>query len=198
MSTGLLLSGGIDSIAIAYWKRPSVAITIDYGHAPAAAEIDASVQVCQALGIQHDVVRIDCSSLGSGDLANAPALSVAPVPEWWPFRNQLLVTIAAAHALRLDIKQLLVGTVVSDRAHADGSPPFIETLSRLLQLQEGELSLEAPAIGMSSADLVRASGIPAGLLAWAHSCHVGCFACGQCRGCAKHFTTMQELGNDAY
>jgi len=180
VSTGLLLSGGIDSIAIAYWKRPSVAITVDYGHAPAAAEIESSEQVCRALEIRHDVLRVDCSSLGSGDLANAPALPLAPVPEWWPFRNQLLVTIAAAHALRLGVKRLLLGTVVSDRAHADGAPSFVDALSRLLQMQEGGLTLEAPAIAMSSAELVRTSGVPAGLLAWAHSCHVGPLACGQC------------------
>jgi 7-cyano-7-deazaguanine synthase len=196
--TGLLLSGGIDSIALAYWKRPAVAITIDYGQAPAAAEIQAATQVCEALDIEHDVLRVDCSSLGSGDLANTPSLPMAPVPEWWPFRNQLLVTIAAAHALRSDVRHLLLGTVAPDRAHADGTPLFVEALSALLAMQEGEITLEAPAIAMSSADLVRASGIPFGLLAWAHSCHVGTLACGRCRGCAKHFTTTRELDLGPY
>ena len=30
MSAALLLSGGMDSIALAYWRKPSIAITIDY------------------------------------------------------------------------------------------------------------------------------------------------------------------------
>lgn len=40
--TAILLSGGMDSIALAYWKRPEIAITIDYGQKPAAAEVVAS------------------------------------------------------------------------------------------------------------------------------------------------------------
>jgi 7-cyano-7-deazaguanine synthase len=196
--TALLLSGGIDSIALAYWKRPDLAITIDYGQAPAPAEIQAATEVCRTLHLAHDVLRIDCSSLGSGDLANRPALSVAPVPEWWPFRNQLLVTLAAAHGLGRGVGHLLLGTVSTDRAHVDGAPAFIEALSALLAMQEGGVTVSAPAVEMTSADLVRSSGIPFGLLAWAHSCHVGTLACGQCRGCAKHFTTTKELGLGPY
>jgi 7-cyano-7-deazaguanine synthase len=198
VKTALLLSGGIDSIALAFWKKPDLAITVDYGQSPAAAEIQAAAQVCRALNIEHDILRIDCSPLASGDLINAPALPMAPVPEWWPFRNQLLVTFAAAHALRREVRHLLLGTVSSDRVHADGAPSFVEALSSLLAMQEGGLTLEAPGIAMSSADLVRTSAIPHGLLAWAHSCHVGTLACGRCRGCAKHFTTTKELGLGPY
>lgn len=198
MAVGILLSGGVDSIALTYWKRPDVAFTIDYGHAPAKAEEHAASQVCKELGIEHDVVRVDCSAVGSGDLANAPALSVAPVPEWWPFRNQLLITIAAARAVARGVDRLLFGAVVTDRVHADGGPQFLAALSSVVALQEGGIVVEAPAIDLSSAALVRASEVPAGILAWAHSCHVGNLACGRCRGCAKHFTTMRELGLDAY
>jgi 7-cyano-7-deazaguanine synthase len=198
VASAVLLSGGVDSIAIAFWKRPEVVFTLDYGQAPANAEIHAAEQVCSELGIRHEILRIDCSSLGSGDLANSPALSIAPVPEWWPFRNQLLVTLAAARAVACGVERLLLGTVVTDRAHADGSPLFVSALSSLMNMQEGGIVVEAPAIELSSAELVRTSDVPVGLLAWAHSCHVGNLACGRCRGCAKHFTTMRELGFDPY
>jgi 7-cyano-7-deazaguanine synthase len=56
MKTGLLLSGGMDSIAIAYWKRPDVAFTIDYGQLSARGEIYASESVCQSLEIPHQVI----------------------------------------------------------------------------------------------------------------------------------------------
>ncbi len=36
--TAILLSGGMDSIALAYWKRPELAITINYGQKPFLAE----------------------------------------------------------------------------------------------------------------------------------------------------------------
>lgn len=38
----LLLSGGMDSISVAFWKRPEIAISIDYGQRAAEAEITAA------------------------------------------------------------------------------------------------------------------------------------------------------------
>jgi 7-cyano-7-deazaguanine synthase len=194
----LLLSGGMDSIALAFWWRPAVAITVDYGQRPAKAEIQAATAACGDLGIEHCVLRIDCSSLGSGDLVGAPALPIAPVREWWPYRNQLLVTIAASECVRRGVPGLVIGTVKTDGAHADGTPRFIEAMSALLELQEGGVTLKAPAIEWTSAQLVRRSEVPIEVLAWAHSCHTSDFACGRCRGCAKHFETMQELGVGPY
>lgn len=69
MRSALLLSGGMDSLSIAWWKRPEIGITIDYGQLAAQAEITASQLICRRLGIEHHVVRIDCRSLGSGDMA---------------------------------------------------------------------------------------------------------------------------------
>ena len=60
------------------------------------------------------------------------------------------------------------------------------------------LRVTVPAIGMSTVELVQRSGIPRGMLAWAHSCHVGNLACGSCRGCVKHFHAMQDLYGEAY
>lgn len=194
----LLLSGGMDSIAIACWARPEMAVTIDYGQAPAPAEIRAASAVAAELGIDHFVVRADMSALGSGDLAGSAALDIAPVREWWPFRNQMLVTIAAMKVLPLGAKKLLIGCLATDGAHADGTADFVQSLNNLLQLQEGGMSLEAPAIQLNAVELVQRSGVPMEILAWAHSCHVGEYACGYCRGCRKHFETTQALGLGAY
>jgi 7-cyano-7-deazaguanine synthase len=35
----VLLSGGMDSIALACWQRPEFAITVDYGQRAAATEV---------------------------------------------------------------------------------------------------------------------------------------------------------------
>jgi len=194
MTTALLLSGGMDSVSIAWWLRPDVAFTIDYGQTPAEAEIVAAEQVARLLGIEHEVIRIDCSSLGSGDLAGTAPAAAAPVSEWWPFRNQFLLTVAGMAAVRCGVSRLLIGALATDGAHADGRPEFIELASKLMAMQEGRIVVEAPAIELDAVELVRRSGIDQGTLAWAHSCHVGNFACGRCRGCTKHFNTWQSLG----
>lgn len=198
MKTAVLLSGGMDSIAVACWRRPEAAITIDYGQRPAAAEIRAAAAVAEALGLEHHIVRANLSALGSGDMAGSAALAVAPVPEWWPFRNQMLITVAAMKGVTIGVEQLLIGTLRTDEVHSDGRVAFIDAMDAALRLQEGAMTIEAPAIALTAVELIRTSGAPMELLAWAHSCHVAEYACGLCRGCRKHYETLVQLGVDPY
>lgn len=194
MSSVLLFSGGMDSVAMAAWKRPDLLLTIDYGQRPAVGEVRAAKVVAECLELSHEVLKIDCTALGSGDLAGIAALTIAPASDWWPYRNQLLITIAASRALSLSATELMIATVRSDGVHADGRREFIDLIDRVLAIQEGGLRLISPAIDISTAELVRKSGIDSTTLAWAHSCHVAAWSCGQCRGCNKRFEVWQELG----
>lgn len=194
MKTALLLSGGMDSISIAWWKRPDIAITIDYGQAAARAEIMAAGAVCEQLGIEHHVIRLDCRSLGSGDMAGRAADAAAPASDWWPYRNQLLITLCAMKVIALGARTLYIGTVRSDELHKDGTPRFVELIDELLRFQEGELRVEAPGIALSTTELARYTQVPADLIAWAHSCHKANLPCGKCRGCNKYDASMFELG----
>ncbi|MEC5407585.1 7-cyano-7-deazaguanine synthase [Paraburkholderia sp. MPAMCS5] len=198
MRTALLLSGGMDSVAIAYWTRPEVGITVAYGQRAAQAEVRAAAEVCDVLNIEHHVIEADLSALGSGDMAGCAPATLAPVSEWWPFRNQMLVTLAAMRAVSVDVNKLLIGTLRTDGLHADGKPEFIAAMNTLLGCQEGKIALEAPAIALTGAELIKTSRVPPDLLAWAHSCHVANEACGMCRGCRKHYETLEELGVAPY
>jgi len=195
MRTALLLSGGMDSIAIAWWKRPDVAITIDYGQLPARAEIAASTAVAKRLNIEHHIVTVDCKSLGSGDMAGLTANEHAPASDWWPYRNQMLVTFAAMKAITIGVRTLLIGSVLSDGSHRDGTPAFVNAISALLALQEGCMTVLAPANELSTTELIRLSGVPDTELAWAHSCHKSDVPCGNCRGCNKYFKILEDLNN---
>lgn len=194
----LLLSGGMDSIAIAAWQRPDVCLTIDYGHKAAEGEIRASSLVCHDLHLEHEVIKVDCSRLGSGDMAGTKPAQIAPIPEWWPFRNQLLVTIGAMRAINLEFNELMIGSVKTDCSHRDGTIEFYKLLDALVSFQEGNLQITAPAIYLTTVELIRRSGLKPETLAYSYSCHTGNLACGQCRGCNKHREVMKELGFDAY
>ncbi|MFT7776626.1 7-cyano-7-deazaguanine synthase [Roseateles sp.] len=113
MKAALLLSGGMDSLSIAWWKRPDVAITVDYGQLPAQAERSAVASVCAQLGIEHHIVGIDCRALGSGDMAGSTPNEHPPASDWWPYRNQMLITFAVMRAISLGVQRLLIGTVMS-------------------------------------------------------------------------------------
>ena len=185
----ILLSGGMDSIALAYWMHPEVAITLDYGQRSAEAEITAASQVANILSMEHHVLRIDCSSLGSGDLVGTTPIGNAPVSEWWPYRNQMLVTLALMKAIQLDVCELMV-----DAQHTDGTAAFYEQLSKLVLMQEGSIKVTAPAIEMTTVELVKRSGIPENILMYAHSCHTSNHPCGRCHGCTKYMYVKEQLG----
>lgn len=189
----LLISGGIDSAALAYDLGPDLAITVDYGQTPAEAEIQASQEICRELGITHEVLRFDTSELGTGTMSAQDQIEVASTPEWWPFRNQLIITIAAIDAVKRGAEKLIIGTVESDREHADGTPEFLRLIDELVSLQEGELHISAPAKDLTSKELVSETGISPDLLGWTHSCHVSNNPCGTCRGCRKRQDVVDEI-----
>lgn len=196
--TGILLSGGIDSCSLAFWKVPSIAFTVDYGQVCAEAEIRSATQIARILNMRHEIIHVDCSSVGSGDLANTPPSKWASTREWWPFRNQLIITLVAGRAIDLNVKNLLLGIVKEDRTHKDSTRQFLKKIDNLVAMQEGHIRVLAPAVNLTSTELVRRSKIKQRNLAWSHSCHKSNFACGRCRGCFKHQNVMKVLGYGVY
>ena len=194
MSELLLLSGGIDSTALAAWRSPALCVTVDYGQRSAEGEILAAVQVCQDLHLSHEVLTARTSSIGCGDLVGESPSVHSPHTDFWPFRNQYLITVASMIALKRGCDTVLIGTVCTDVRHRDGSHEFLASMNHLLGMQEGNLRLYAPAANLTTEELVRRSLIQPATLAWSHSCHTGNLACGQCRGCQKHSEVTQALG----
>lgn len=194
MSRIVLLSGGIDSSAVSAWIRPDVAVVVDYGQLPAKGEIRSATAVANALKIPVHVISANCSELGSGLLLGQETpLKTAPTTEWWPFRNQLLITLVGAWAVKFGFNELVTGSVRGDDRHADGSTAFYSGIDRLMSIQEGCIRVTAPAIALTSVDLVHISGISREILGWTHSCHRAEWACGTCPGCLKHVEVISQL-----
>jgi 7-cyano-7-deazaguanine synthase len=191
----LLLSGGVDSSALAFAAKPDIALGIDYGQVAAVAELEAAAFVASKAGIQFESLQVSARSLGGGSMSGMKVSDAAPCPEFWPFRNQFILTLAAMACHQRGVTSLLFGAVKSDGDwHRDGSSEFFRLLSNILGYQEGGMSISVPAIEVSTTDLVLSSGIPRDVLAATHSCHVSNLACGQCRGCAKREGVFYDLG----
>jgi 7-cyano-7-deazaguanine synthase len=194
MSKILLLSGGLDSTALAAFLIPEYCITIDYGQRAACAEIGASKKICAELGLKHDVLHIAVPQLGVGDMSNSPSSSLSKHSEFWPFRNQFLITVGAMYAAKHNYNSVLIGSVSTDKRHKDGTKEFLEAINATVSMQEGGISVLAPALEMTTNELITKSKIPLSILAWAHSCHTSNIACGQCPGCNKHSSIMRQIG----
>lgn len=194
MKKAILLSGGIDSAVLAYWKKPDLAININYGQLPAIAEQKAARAIARALGIKLICLNIDCSVLGSGDLINRTQLRQGSSREWWPYRNQLLITMAAAEAIRHEVKELMIGAVITDQKHADGKRKFYQLIDQLIKFQEGRMRISVPAIEYHTEELIQLKKVPVSLLGWTHSCHKSNLPCGKCNGCNKHLYIKEQIG----
>jgi 7-cyano-7-deazaguanine synthase len=190
MSRVLLLSGGLDSACIAAWQRPEHCLNITYGQKAAVAEQRSAAAVAAHLGLPFTHITVDATSASAA--IRAPA--EGPVSDevlWWPFRNQLLITLAAAWAVARGHSEVLTGTVAGDgERHADGRQEFYDVMTALLQVQEGNLRLSAPAIRLTPTELIAVSAIDDATLGWTHSCHMDNIPCGRCPGCIKRASVL--------
>lgn len=194
MNELLLLSGGLDSAALAAWRKPRWCLFIDYGQRAAHAERRAAQMIAHLLSLDFHTLSVDCSAFGGGLMSGHALSTVAPTPEWWPYRNQLLVTFAAAWGVTREVATIAIGTVNTDRRHRDGTIGFYQNLDALLAYQEGGLRVRAPAIECTSDELITRSGISDEILGWTHSCHTGNSACAVCPGCRKRQETLDSIG----
>ncbi|MBA0045121.1 7-cyano-7-deazaguanine synthase [Mycobacteroides sp. LB1] len=197
MRTVLLISGGLDSAALTAWVRPDHCLYIDYGQRPAVAEGRAARQVATELEVPFDAVSVPAAVIGRGLMADTVHGSGPDgvSPEWWPYRNQFLITIAAAWGVQRGFEAVLIGTVASDGArHADGRGEFLSGMDTVLRLQEGGVRLQAPASHLSAAELLAVSGISDAVIGWTHSCHRANLPCANCPGCVKHAEVLHRAG----
>lgn len=182
----LLFSGGLDSTCAAAICEPDSAVTFTYGQVPADGEVAASRKLTSLLGLEHHVVDAPLRWTGTGLLAGRAPSEKSAAPEWWPFRNQLLVTLAAAWAIGSENVELIVGAVAGDgERHVDGTRGFFDGLDDLVAMQEGGIRVRAPFLDLDPVEVVRRSGLGLDVLSWTHSCHRGSVACGDCPGCVK-------------
>jgi 7-cyano-7-deazaguanine synthase len=192
----LLLSGGLDSAALAALRRPDTCLTIDYGQVSARGEIAASTAICGELALIHRTITVAAHELGAGLLAGEDRpTDQRPSPEWWPFRNQMLATFGAAWAVMNEHDLVTIGSVATDgERHVDGRADFYDRLDALVAMQEGRVHIEAPAVHSTTIELIEAAQLSDSVLGWTHSCHTSAIACGQCPGCEKRLAVLERLG----
>lgn len=136
----IVVSGGMDSITLLYEmkERIALAVTFDYGSNHNAREIEYAKLHCSRLGIRHVVIELAfihdyfCSSLLQG--ADA-------IPEGHyedenmkstvvPFRNGIMLSVAAGMAESYGLKHLLIANHGGDHAiYPDCRPDFIRSMS---------------------------------------------------------------------
>jgi 7-cyano-7-deazaguanine synthase len=213
----VLVSGGLDSATVLAMARQQgydcYALSFDYGQRH-RVELSAAADVAARLGArEHRILKIDLGALGGSALTDssiavpeAPqsttAASAIPVT-YVPARNTIFLSFALAWAEVVGSNDIFIGVNAVDYSgYPDCRPEFIAAFERLATLAtragvEGadHLTIHAPLIQMSKADIVRAALASGVDIAATVSCYqpdqtgAACARCDSCRLRAEAFVS---------
>ena len=199
----VLLSGGLDSATVVALAREQgfdcYCLSVEYGQRH-VAELEAARRVAAALGArQHRVLHMDMNQFGGSALTDAsievPTGGVQPgIPVTYvPARNTIMLSLAMAWAEVLDATDIFVGVNAVDYSgYPDCRPEFIKAFEAMANLAtkaavEGrKLTIHAPLIDLSKADIIRAGdrlGVDYGLTVSCYQADADGRACGVCDSC---------------
>jgi 7-cyano-7-deazaguanine synthase len=200
----VLLSGGLDSatcLAIARDRGfETYALSVAYGQRH-AAELNAAQRLATVLGArEHRLAHVELGQFGGSALTDttiavpdAHAGSAIPVT-YVPARNTVMLSLALAWAEVLGARSIFVGVNAVDYSgYPDCRPAFIAAFQALANLAtkagvEGHaLSIEAPLLELSKADIIRrglALGVDYSLTVTCYQADEAGHACGRCDACS--------------
>lgn len=212
----MLLSGGLDSavtLAIARSKGlDCYCLSFDYGQRH-RFELSAAANVASALGAQeHKTLQLDLRAFGGSALTadievpkgrDAEAMADIPIT-YVPARNLVFLSLAVGYAEVTGAGSVHIGVNALDYSgYPDCRPEFVSSFQRTAALAtrvgvEGEpITIQAPLIEMTKAEIVRAGAEHGADLGLTHSCydpdHDG-FACGACDSCVLRSNGFRDAG----
>lgn len=192
----IIVSGGLDSITLLYDKADEIALAISFYYEANhnEREIPFARLHCERLGIKHITIPLSFMH----DYFKSSLLSGAEkIPEGHykennmlstvvPFRNGIMLSIAAGIAESHGLKRLLIANHGGDHAiYPDCRPEFIKAINAAIQAGTYiNVEVSAPYTNFSKADIVR-RGIQLGInYSETWSCYKGgnthCGKCGTC------------------
>ncbi|HXI57336.1 MAG TPA: 7-cyano-7-deazaguanine synthase QueC [Polyangia bacterium] len=213
----VLLSGGLDSAtALALTKADGFrchALSFRYGQRH-QVELEAARRVAAALGVaSHKVIELDLRAIGGSALTDAIAVPKgrseaemsAGIPVTYvPARNTIFLAYAIAVAEVTAASTIVVGVNVLDSSgYPDCRPEWLAAMQEVVRLgtkagvEQRPITISAPLIHMTKADIIRAGtalGVDYGLT---HSCYDPApsgAACGACDACLLRRRGFEAAG----
>ncbi|CAN5387973.1 7-cyano-7-deazaguanine synthase QueC [soil metagenome] len=218
-SAVVLLSGGMDSATVLAMARQAgfdcYALSLRYGQRH-SAELVAAKRVADALGaLRHEVLDMDLSHLFVGVRGSALTDASIDVPTsagaagaipvtYVPARNTIMLSLALGWAEVLGSNDIFYGANAVDYSgYPDCRPEYIAAFEAMANKAtkaavEGQrLTVHAPIVSMTKADIVRA-GITLGVdFAMTVSCYMADdagLACGRCDACRLRRQGFADAG----
>lgn len=202
------LSGGLDSATLLYWsaKRYDVrAVTFDYGSKHNEREQSAAKEMSRRLGVRHTLIKLPFIN----ELFQSALLqSGGEIPEGHyedssmrstvvPFRNGIMLSIAAGYAESVGAKAVLYAAHAGDHAiYPDCRPAFLKAMSEAARAGTYmNVEIKDPFIGLHKKDIVVLGNelrVPFDIT---YSCYKGGeLHCGKCGTCVERREAFQLAG----
>ena len=141
MKAILIYSGGLDSTTLLYEYRERIALAVsfDYGAKHNAREIAFAAEHCRHLGIPHQVIPLEFIGryfrsdllLSGGEIPEGHYADENMKSTVVPFRNGIMLAIAAGLAESYDLDTVLLANHGGDHAiYPDCRPEFIDAFDQ--------------------------------------------------------------------
>jgi 7-cyano-7-deazaguanine synthase len=209
MKAIVLLSGGMDSVVAFYDARSHhdvvAAISFDYGAKHNHKEIPFAAYHCRKFDVEHRVIPLDfVGKLFKSDLLK----SGGAIPDGHyeeetmkstvvPFRNGIMLSIAAGFAESKDASGLVIAAHSGDHAiYPDCREEFMKSMADAIRLGTyAGITLLRPFISMTKADIAsrgQALGVD---FSQTWSCYKGgALHCGTCGTCVERREAFMVAG----
>lgn len=196
----LLISGGIDSVVLAYWASNNQAeireaLFVNYGQDPLSRELYSARRTCLALNIPLHVVDLSGTrNLFWGIIKQDYHVFMAEAGPLGNHCNDGLIaySIAALYAVIKGVPRLLLGVQGDDAERGGNFPLFKEHFEKAISAQhEIDFKLVTPFMHTSKVDILKIGqslNVP-----WDETwaCHTsGYVHCGTCGGCQRRKTAF--------
>lgn len=177
-----------------YANEIKLAVSFDYGSKHNKIEIEYATQNCKALGIEHRVIEIDLNKMGfvsdllqsGGEIPDGHYEDETMKKTVVPFRNGIMLSIAAGIAESIDCNKLLISNHAGDHAiYPDCRPEFINSMNDAIRFGTyNNVEIFAPFTNFSKREIAligKEINVP---FEKTYSCYNGqeqhCGTCGTC------------------
>ena len=209
MKALVVLSGGLDSTVALYWAKKrygdAEALTFYYGSKHNEREYSCALKTCERLKVKLSKINIDFIDIyfksdllkSGGEIPEGHYAAENMKSTVVPFRNGIMLSIAAGFAESNDCDVIILGNHSGDHAiYPDCRADFIKSMAQAISFgTQKQIRLEAPFCNITKTDIVKI-GAELGVdfsLTW--SCYKGGDKhCGKCGTCVERKEAFQEAG----
>ena len=211
MKAVLVYSGGLDSTTLLYEYKDSIALAVsfDYGSKHNKRELEYAALNCKRLGIRHLVIPLEFMGkyfksdllIGGGDIPEGSYDSDNMKSTVVPFRNEIMLSIAAGLAESNDLDAIMLANHSGDHAiYPDCRPEFIEGMAAAVEAGTyNGVKVVSPYCNMTKREIAlrgRELGVDYSLT---YSCYKGGEKhCGKCGTCVERKEALEGFDPTEY